>query len=303
APPARLQRWRTDGHIRGRAALRVARGYRGRAHLPGAASGRGEARRCWRGRGAGSVEVGAGAGRPGRVRRGGEESNTGSDERLRFKTQFRKSQLCRYYKTGCMRGDQCDFAHGTEELSLAPDLTKTSMCKAWQRGRCSLDSGACPYAHGASELRCTTGYLKSAPCSMFFQGRCKLGNSCRHAHSLAEIRSAQAFLTSKKSRAVAPAALAPRPAAVAAAMVEARAPGQLSGAVLGFPPPRGALDGRLPVVHRFAGRSMLRHRLRRVSVRRQVTYGKFGEPRHVPALRSLASSRLLESARTSDILC
>mmetsp|Transcript_64582 Transcript_64582/g.174500 ORF Transcript_64582/g.174500 Transcript_64582/m.174500 type:complete len:234 (+) Transcript_64582:108-809(+) len=171
-----------------------------------------------------------------------EESNTGSDERLRFKTQFRKSQLCRYYKTGCMRGDQCDFAHGTEELSLAPDLTKTSMCKAWQRGRCSLDSGACPYAHGASELRCTTGYLKSAPCSMFFQGRCKLGNSCRHAHSLAEIRSAQAFLTSKKSRAVAPAALAPRPAAVAAAMVEARAPGQLSGAVLGFPPPRGALD-------------------------------------------------------------
>ncbi|CAK0894331.1 unnamed protein product [Prorocentrum cordatum] len=108
----------------------------------------------------------------------------------RFRAQFVKSQLCKFYETGCSRGDACEFAHGLEELQAAPDLTKTSLCRAWQAGRCRRSSEECSFAHGLDDLRVTDVYHKSAPCKMFAVGRCKLGKRCRHAHSVSEMRAA-----------------------------------------------------------------------------------------------------------------
>ncbi|CAK0889220.1 unnamed protein product [Prorocentrum cordatum] len=108
----------------------------------------------------------------------------------RFRAQFLKSQLCKFYETGCSRGDACEFAHGLEELQAGPDLTKTSLCRAWQAGRCRLSSEECSFAHGFDDLRVTDVYHKSAPCKMFAMGRCKFGKRCRHAHSVSEMRAA-----------------------------------------------------------------------------------------------------------------
>ncbi|CAK0871075.1 unnamed protein product, partial [Prorocentrum cordatum] len=118
-----------------------------------------------------------------------------AEHRARFRAQFRKSELCRFYPTSCNRGDGCNFAHSPEELHRAPDLTKTSICRAWKAGHCPMDLSECSFAHGYDDLRVTTVFLKSAPCKMFLQrGRCDLGSSCRHAHNFAELRSAQSLM-------------------------------------------------------------------------------------------------------------
>lgn len=77
-----------------------------------------------------------------------------------FRSQFVKTRLCRFYPTGmCKFGDDCAYAHTEEELSEGPDLTKTSMCKAWQDGHCDVPTDQCPYAHGQSELRVTAAFV------------------------------------------------------------------------------------------------------------------------------------------------
>lgn len=53
----------------------------------------------------------------------------------------------------------CCFAHCEDELSQAPDLTKTSLCAAFMGGHCPLPSGECHYAHGEEELRITPEFI------------------------------------------------------------------------------------------------------------------------------------------------
>lgn len=82
-----------------------------------------------------------------------------------FKKQFHKTKLCRYYNLGqCRYGEDCPFAHHESELSVPPDLTKTTMCEAWIAGHCPRPSNQCQYAHGEEELRVTPVFSASTIC-------------------------------------------------------------------------------------------------------------------------------------------
>mmetsp|Transcript_100884 Transcript_100884/g.314501 ORF Transcript_100884/g.314501 Transcript_100884/m.314501 type:complete len:573 (+) Transcript_100884:97-1815(+) len=82
-----------------------------------------------------------------------------------FKKQFHKTKLCRYYNIGqCRYGQDCPFAHDASELSVAPDLTKTTLCEAWAAGNCHLPSSQCQFAHGEEELRVTAAFSSSTLC-------------------------------------------------------------------------------------------------------------------------------------------
>lgn len=77
-----------------------------------------------------------------------------SETRDIFRTQFQRTQPCRFFQQGrCRRGDNCSFAHG--KVEAPPDLTKTSLCKRWMKGNCPLSSEECEFAHGHKELRHT----------------------------------------------------------------------------------------------------------------------------------------------------
>lgn len=77
-----------------------------------------------------------------------------------FRAQFRKTRLCRYFNEGlCRNGVSCEFAHGDAELSPAPDVGKTSMCKKWLAGKCTSDE--CNFAHGPDQLRPAPMFLEA----------------------------------------------------------------------------------------------------------------------------------------------
>lgn len=75
--------------------------------------------------------------------------------------QFRKTEICRFWQVHCDLGNRCPFAHGPEELLPRPDLHKTSLCGAWQRGRCRLKASLCPFAHGFTDMRSTQGFVQA----------------------------------------------------------------------------------------------------------------------------------------------
>lgn len=55
---------------------------------------------------------------------------------------FFKTELCRYYEPGqqglrCETGLGCPFAHGEQELLTRPDLTKTTLCQLFRKGKCA----------------------------------------------------------------------------------------------------------------------------------------------------------------------
>mmetsp|Transcript_100055 Transcript_100055/g.283238 ORF Transcript_100055/g.283238 Transcript_100055/m.283238 type:complete len:347 (+) Transcript_100055:58-1098(+) len=80
-----------------------------------------------------------------------------------FKKQFTKTKLCKFFATyQCRHGDDCVFAHGSTDLKALPDLKKTSICRGWRHGSCTLTSAECPYAHGQRELRQTIVYAHQA---------------------------------------------------------------------------------------------------------------------------------------------
>lgn len=67
---------------------------------------------------------------------------------------IQRTRLCRYYAKGCCnKGVACPFAHGQQELVERPDLTKTSMCRAWRTGLSCAYGDECLFAHGSQELR------------------------------------------------------------------------------------------------------------------------------------------------------
>lgn len=101
--------------------------------------------------------------------------------------QFRKTRICNFFQQGrCTWGTSCRFAHHEDELSTAPDLTKTKLCFNFFRRRCN--DANCSFAHGHQELRATTGVYKTELCRWYEAGECKAGSSCRYAHGLAELR-------------------------------------------------------------------------------------------------------------------
>jgi len=79
-----------------------------------------------------------------------------------FRGQFRKTKMCHFHALGrCHYGEKCAFAHSPEDLECAPDLTKTAMCIAWQKGNCPLKAADCHFAHGTHELRLTPVFNKA----------------------------------------------------------------------------------------------------------------------------------------------
>eukprot|EP00922_Rhytidocystis_sp_ex-Travisia-forbesii_P066422 GHVS01098608.1.p1 GENE.GHVS01098608.1~~GHVS01098608.1.p1 ORF type:complete len:727 (+),score=148.77 GHVS01098608.1:331-2511(+) len=108
------------------------------------------------------------------------------------KDQFYKTKLCPHHETGgCRKKVDCFFAHGKEELRIAPDLRKTKLCQDFlKNGSCSRGRG-CMYAHAEKELRFTDGYWKTDLCKYWKSGGCTSGHVCRHAHGQEELRPAR----------------------------------------------------------------------------------------------------------------
>mmetsp|Transcript_152584 Transcript_152584/g.370351 ORF Transcript_152584/g.370351 Transcript_152584/m.370351 type:complete len:258 (+) Transcript_152584:91-864(+) len=93
-------------------------------------------------------------------RRGAKARDQNSEARVVFRQQFRKTELCRFYQSGCVKGSNCCFAHGESELRIAPDLTKTSLCQDWIDRRCPLTAEACQFAHGWSDMHTTLAFVE-----------------------------------------------------------------------------------------------------------------------------------------------
>mmetsp|Transcript_64365 Transcript_64365/g.123868 ORF Transcript_64365/g.123868 Transcript_64365/m.123868 type:complete len:273 (+) Transcript_64365:64-882(+) len=79
--------------------------------------------------------------------------------RRQFRNQFRKTKLCHFNAVGeCNAGQKCAFAHSPGELEAGPNLTKTTLCSAWQRGQCPRAAADCRFAHGSEDLRLTPAF-------------------------------------------------------------------------------------------------------------------------------------------------
>eukprot|EP00929_Paragymnodinium_shiwhaense_P078973 TRINITY_DN4099_c0_g1_i1.p1 TRINITY_DN4099_c0_g1~~TRINITY_DN4099_c0_g1_i1.p1 ORF type:complete len:383 (-),score=100.30 TRINITY_DN4099_c0_g1_i1:243-1274(-) len=96
-------------------------------------------------------------------------SAAGDDQKnVRCLSQLSKTRLCTYFARGmCRNGETCTFAHGSTELSIKPDLRKTSLCKDWERGTCRKLAFQCNFAHGYREIRVTEAFapMQKAPTS------------------------------------------------------------------------------------------------------------------------------------------
>ena len=70
-------------------------------------------------------------------------------EENRIKKKLFKTKVCKHFLKGrCLYGDDCTFAHFSEEIQLRPNLHKTKMC-----AKNDCKDAACPYAHSSNELR------------------------------------------------------------------------------------------------------------------------------------------------------
>jgi len=102
-----------------------------------------------------------------------------------------KTTMCYFFERGqCSKGDMCTHAHSINQLSQRPDLKKTSLCEAFAQGKCYKDSD-CQFAHGPKELQGTPTFLKTKMCRA--ATKCKLGEHCRYAHSLSELKPVRRF--------------------------------------------------------------------------------------------------------------
>mmetsp|Transcript_53634 Transcript_53634/g.141357 ORF Transcript_53634/g.141357 Transcript_53634/m.141357 type:complete len:313 (-) Transcript_53634:51-989(-) len=85
--------------------------------------------------------------------------------RSRFRSQMYRTEMCRFFTKpeGCPKGAACGFAHSLEELNSRPDLKKTSICRSWAAGKCSLPAEQCGFAHGDQDRKYTALYQRALP--------------------------------------------------------------------------------------------------------------------------------------------
>ncbi|SOV15885.1 zinc finger protein, putative [Plasmodium gaboni] len=103
-------------------------------------------------------------------------------------SKYYRIKLCQYFKEGiCHKGDNCSYAHSTDELRNYFSFKKTKICEMWLKNKCgNID---CVYAHGELELRATPDFFKTKLCKFFnTSGMCPLFDNCRHAHGQEELR-------------------------------------------------------------------------------------------------------------------
>lgn len=71
-------------------------------------------------------------------------------------TLLTKTTLCKHFLRGhCRFGEKCSYAHSKAELLAKPDLVKTRMCSHFLLGRCRNDN--CNFAHGVNEVQQKAG--------------------------------------------------------------------------------------------------------------------------------------------------
>jgi len=104
---------------------------------------------------------------------------------------FFKTKPCSLFSLNiCKKGDECPFAHSSDELRDKPNLFKTQLCQTFlQDGHCEKGEN-CTFAHGETELRSTPDLFKTALCHLWSQGKCSSGNDCRFAHGYDDLRPA-----------------------------------------------------------------------------------------------------------------
>mmetsp|Transcript_31549 Transcript_31549/g.61988 ORF Transcript_31549/g.61988 Transcript_31549/m.61988 type:complete len:261 (-) Transcript_31549:185-967(-) len=71
----------------------------------------------------------------------------------KLKAMCKKTRMCKFFQTGtCNRMTDCSFAHSEEELTTAPDLSRTKLCQSLLiQGICT--NARCTFAHSKLELR------------------------------------------------------------------------------------------------------------------------------------------------------
>lgn len=106
--------------------------------------------------------------------RGGQK--TGPPPQRQCAQAFKKTAICRYYPR-CHQGDECKFAHASEELRVRPNLTKTRMCAGYYDGRCTLPASECGFAHGEEDLRPREVPYFSDPLPVGFGTSSRLGGA------------------------------------------------------------------------------------------------------------------------------
>jgi len=112
------------------------------------------------------------------------------EQRSCLTSQLRKTKICVYHLKGaCQYGNSCAFAHSCLELQSVPDLRKTRLCLAFERGGCNDED--CSFAHGEDDLRSTNLFYKKTLCIWNQKGKCRNGNQCRFAHGTMELRTSQ----------------------------------------------------------------------------------------------------------------
>eukprot|EP00930_Biecheleria_cincta_P095972 TRINITY_DN87856_c0_g1_i1.p1 TRINITY_DN87856_c0_g1~~TRINITY_DN87856_c0_g1_i1.p1 ORF type:complete len:267 (-),score=47.27 TRINITY_DN87856_c0_g1_i1:238-972(-) len=80
-------------------------------------------------------------------------------KQLQVNGTFKKTLLCSFFARGaCLRGKNCNYAHGTEEVRKKPNLLKISFCADFiEVGSCKKGFN-CNFAHDTREFR---GKVKS----------------------------------------------------------------------------------------------------------------------------------------------
>jgi len=98
-----------------------------------------------------------------------------------------KTSLCRHYQAfgSCSYGNQCGFAHGTNELRPMSNLYKTRLCNTWLSGQECKFGSKCMFAHGAVDMRMPK---LLQPCHLFIKnGVCAYGEQCLYSHDTHDV--------------------------------------------------------------------------------------------------------------------
>jgi len=81
------------------------------------------------------------------------EAAAASAKERNLKAMCKKTKLCKFFQKGmCNRMANCHFAHSEEELTNAPDLSRTKLCRSLLIQETCTDA-QCTFAHSKVELR------------------------------------------------------------------------------------------------------------------------------------------------------